>query len=181
MAKKKDKPQVINNIQELNLEIDYKKLAEEIVKAQCKAEEIIEQCDDEQFDDTLIGTWESIWYTIINKKQVHKDVFAQAISKLISFVFNVSAILLTIAGLFCIGLSSNSMTEVINGQLSEIWDIALFVLTGTATFLTALFMRGMANDIAREKNKNYIIAIFSSVISFAALIVALIALFKEVG
>ena len=34
MAKKKDKPQVINNIQELNLDIDYDKLAEAIVKAQ---------------------------------------------------------------------------------------------------------------------------------------------------
>ena len=33
MAKKKEKPQVINNIQELNLEIDYDKLAEAIVKA----------------------------------------------------------------------------------------------------------------------------------------------------
>ena len=33
MAKKKDKPQVINNIQELNLEIDYDKLAEAIVRA----------------------------------------------------------------------------------------------------------------------------------------------------
>ena len=39
MAKKKDKPQVINNIQELNLEIDYDKLAEAIVKAQEKSEE----------------------------------------------------------------------------------------------------------------------------------------------
>ena len=36
MAKKKDKPQVINNIQELNLEIDYDKLAEAIVKANKK-------------------------------------------------------------------------------------------------------------------------------------------------
>lgn len=36
MAKKKDKPQVINNIQELNLEIDYDKLAEAIVIAQKK-------------------------------------------------------------------------------------------------------------------------------------------------
>ena len=36
MAKKKEKSQVINNIQELNLEIDYDKLAEAIVKAQEK-------------------------------------------------------------------------------------------------------------------------------------------------
>lgn len=38
MAKKKDKPQVINNIQELNLEIDYDKLAEAMIKAQEKAQ-----------------------------------------------------------------------------------------------------------------------------------------------
>ena len=38
MAKKKDKPQVINNIGELNIEIDYDKLAEAIVKAQEKSE-----------------------------------------------------------------------------------------------------------------------------------------------
>lgn len=38
MAKKKDKPQVINNIGELNLEIDYDKLAETIVKANVKIE-----------------------------------------------------------------------------------------------------------------------------------------------
>ena len=36
MTKKKDKPQVINNIREMNLEIDYDKLAEAIVKAQNK-------------------------------------------------------------------------------------------------------------------------------------------------
>ena len=181
MAKKKNKPQVINHIQEVNLEIDYKKLAEEIVRAQCKAEEIIEDRANDECDDTFIGMGKSIWYTIINKKQVHKDVFAQAISKLTCFVFNASAILLTIAGLFCMGLASNSMTDVRNGQLAEIWNLILFVLTGAATFITALFMRGMANDIAREKNKNYIIAIFSSVVSFAALLVALVALFKGVG
>jgi hypothetical protein len=37
MAKKKEKPQIINNIQELNLEIDYDKLAEAIVRAQGKS------------------------------------------------------------------------------------------------------------------------------------------------
>ena len=39
MRKKKDKPQVINNIQELNLDIDYDKLAEAIAKAQEKSED----------------------------------------------------------------------------------------------------------------------------------------------
>ena len=39
MAKKKEKTQTINNIQNLNVEIDYDKLAESIVKAQEKVEE----------------------------------------------------------------------------------------------------------------------------------------------
>ena len=39
MAKKKDKSQIINNIQELNLEIDYDKLAQAIVKAKQIEEE----------------------------------------------------------------------------------------------------------------------------------------------
>lgn len=39
MAKKKDKPQTINNIDNLHLEINYDKLAEAIVKAQEKRED----------------------------------------------------------------------------------------------------------------------------------------------
>ena len=39
MAKKKEKSQVINNIENLNLEIDYDKLAEAMVLAQQKANE----------------------------------------------------------------------------------------------------------------------------------------------
>ena len=43
MAKKKDKNQPITHIQNLNLEIDYDKLAESIVKAQGKANETIKK------------------------------------------------------------------------------------------------------------------------------------------
>ena len=39
MAKKKEKPQVINNIGELNLDIDCNKLAQAIVKAQEESKE----------------------------------------------------------------------------------------------------------------------------------------------
>lgn len=45
MAKKKDKPQVINNIQELNLEIDYEKFAKAIVKAQDEAKKVKKRPD----------------------------------------------------------------------------------------------------------------------------------------
>jgi hypothetical protein len=38
-----------------------------------------------------------------------------------------------------------------------------------------------AKEIETEKDRNYIISVFSGIVSFAALIVALVALFKEVG
>ena len=58
---KKNKPQVINNIQELNLEIDYDKLAEAIVKAQNVAKE-------ESQPTEKIGFWKAVGQTIINKE-----------------------------------------------------------------------------------------------------------------
>ena len=62
MAKKKDKPQVINNIQELNLEIDYDKLAEAIVKTNNKIEaeankKISESLTIELIDYTKAQAW----------------------------------------------------------------------------------------------------------------------------
>ena len=39
----------------------------------------------------------------------------------------------------------------------------------------------IAKEIETEKDRNYIISVFSGIVSFAALIVALVALFKEVG
>ena len=48
MAKKKDKPQVINNIGEINLEIDYDKLAEAIVKANSLYQEKIKEQEKEK-------------------------------------------------------------------------------------------------------------------------------------
>lgn len=48
MAKNKDNPQIINNIQELNLEIDYDKLAEAIVKANSLYQEKIKEQEKEK-------------------------------------------------------------------------------------------------------------------------------------
>ena len=39
----------------------------------------------------------------------------------------------------------------------------------------------MTNEIDKEKDRNYIVDVFSAIVSFAALIVALVALLKGVG
>ena len=48
MTGNKDNPQIINNIQELNLEIDYDKLAEAIVKANSLYQEKIKEQEKEK-------------------------------------------------------------------------------------------------------------------------------------
>jgi hypothetical protein len=45
----------------------------------------------------------------------------------------------------------------------------------------ALLLRASANEFDKEKDRNYIISVFSGIVSFVALIVALVALFKGVG
>ena len=79
MAKKKDKPQVVNNIQELNLEIDYDKLAEAIVKAQNQSTII------ESYNEGSEGGYEYIQKTLSGK--IKRNYFTFSLSKLICWMF----------------------------------------------------------------------------------------------
>ena len=77
MAKKKDKSQVINNIQELNLEIDYDKLAEEIVKANQK--ETLQQSN-MKYRGIILGLFNVLVFTtpiILILKTFYSDILLQ--------------------------------------------------------------------------------------------------------
>ena len=81
-AKKKDEPQVINNIGELNLEIDYDKLAEAIVKAQNFSTIQEDNSEDEEIfiDKAMSG------------KIPKGKLFSLTLSKLMSMFFYLLAI-----------------------------------------------------------------------------------------
>ena len=176
MAKKKDKPQVINNIRELNLDIDYDKLAQAIVKAQNKAD-VIEEKDDD--NDSNVGFWKSVWGVICNKNETHDNMLASGMTILMSTLFNALAVVSLLGGVASIYLIVASFMKF---ELS-IAIVAALIYAGLSFFMliTALLMRGVANDLSWEKNRNYIVSVFSGIVSFAALIVALVALFKGVG
>ena len=159
MPKKKDKPQVINNIQELNLEIDYDKLAEAIVRAQNKNE---------------------------TTDKVESKYTTKTFASLISLFFRgVSIMLLPI--IVIIGLAiKHAITEIM------VWDNFSVIVVNILSMLSiasVAFVMGIysvvlwksAKEIEIEKDKNYIVSVFSGIVSFAALIVALVALFKGVG
>ena len=58
---------------------------------------------------------------------------------------------------------------------------ALSIACVFVIFLLSWILWKSAKEIETEKDRNYIISVFSGIVSFAALIVALVALFKGVG
>ena len=173
MAKKEDKPQVINNIQELNLEIDYDKLAEAIVKAKQIEEE---KAREKKIKTTKTSFWHKVWCVIINKTDDSTVSLTDSLAGLMSFFFNAVAWILFITGLLCF-----AMIFVVIVQATNFQYLFSYIILAVLFPMLSLIMRGIANEIGREKDKNYIIAAFSGIVSFVALIVALIALFKGVG
>ena len=173
MAKKKDKPQVINNIQELNLEIDYDKLAEAIVKAQNKAAK-----DENPIEK--IGFWKAVWFIIRNKEAKNGKRTAILLAEIMNSIFNSMAIIAILFAILTIVVS----VQKLNWNM-DFWQIVIQLLI-IAVFVvdalvTSIMFRAIANEIGAEKDRNYITTLFFGFTSLASLVVALIALFKGVG
>ena len=158
MAKKKDKPQVINNIGEINLEIDYDKLAEAIVKANSKIEE--EANKSKKFTSGMLSI----------------SVFA--ILRVIAMLGWIIAFALLFGSIsMFVEMSWNDFSTVAENVFQIICSIIIIVLL----VIYPIMLWKSAKEIETEKDRNYIISVFSGIVSFAALIVALVALFKGVG
>ena len=158
MAKKKDKPQVINNIGEVNLDIDYDKLADAIVKAQEKADNNANQ-----------------------SKKFTSGMFSMSVFVILRLAASWGMILSLVIAVSCSevfgAFAWSSFGAVIKNVIQIIIQVSLVVLTA---FYSLLLWKS-AKEIETEKDRNYIISVFSGIVSFAALIVALVALFKGVG
>ena len=156
MSKKKEKTQIINNINELNLDIDYDKLADAIVKANKK---IVE----EEESDPAAKVFSSI----------SSDMLIATAS-----AFLLAAVLLTLIVIrTCFSLEWNTSQQIL-GYIIAMIPLALGVVVIVVFCIKVLRFSKVIENV---KDKNYTISIFSALVSFAALIVALVALFKGVG
>ena len=155
MAKKKEKTQTINNIQNLNVEIDYDKLAESIVKAQEKVEE-----------------------TAHKKRRYTLGTFA---TPLIVAFYSLSVLgwLLVVAVPVSVYKSWQTLhwDNFLNCFGSAVSLLFLFGITVIVALYSILLWKS-AKEVEAETDRNYIVSMFSGVVSFAALIVALVALVK---
>ena len=111
-----------------------------------------------------------------NRKIENSNFLTSAIAGIMQLFFNAIALFLTI---FAILFFLCIFYVLFKGE-NYIYIFNYVIATPTSLML-ALIIRGIANEIGREKDKNYIFTAFSGIVGFVALIVALVALFKGVG
>ena len=98
------------------------------------------------------------------------------------FAFKLVAVIGTALSIGVIGTSICRIVEAILNRDNILQSTLTFVIVIPVTLAIMLYMLilwGSANEIEKETDRNYIVSVFSSIVSFAALIVALVALYKS--
>lgn len=125
---------------------------------------------------------ELVWNIICNKKDTKGEYTKATLSGIMATTLNYLAVILCIFAVLVMvsAVRQAFMIEWGNGLwFSNALALGLLAVLCIAALLFALILRGCANEMDREKDKNYIVAVFSALTSFAALVVALVALLKE--
>ncbi len=127
--------------------------------------------------------WKNIWGVITNKKDT-KDAYTRTtLTGLMSGALNAIAVFLVIVAivgmietiLYAITLSWTSLIVCLSNAITAILFLSLCIFG----VLFAIILRGFANEIERMEKTSDIVAVFSGLTGFAALIIALISLFRE--
>lgn len=178
---KKDKQSVVNNIKELNLEIDYDKLADAIVKAQKKASESEEtERNVKEKHNIFITIWRILRGERSNDGRMMSAPFEIFISSLYRTIAILGFIIIVIFDILAV-IALTKMSWQGYAIISNIISIILTITISFVSFLCMVLFWGAANEVEHEKDKNYIVGVFSGIVSVASLIVAIIALYKGVG
>ena len=145
----RQKPLIINN--KCQLDINYDKLAETMIKAQEKANK---------------------------EKSTVSDMFAMLTGvcfRIMSIVGIPFSILLAVSTIM-IGINQMTWISGAWSIVSNCMLLVLLFLLAVVAFLFSLLLYRSAKEIEKEKDRQFVIAVFSGVTSFAAVVVALVAL-----
>ena len=199
MAKKKDKPQTINNIKELNLEIDYDKLAQAIVKAkQIEEENAAEKkaADLEEWRRSLgVNKHEDkkgikkkiyvfcnkvkVFFNIIffsKKKKVQVSMTSAFMQIITAVFFHVIKDMLWILSLAFIVIC------IYHGNMAfGLLNYVCCIGCAITSFMLASIFRLMAIEIEQITDRERILGIFTAVMSVIPMIETIASFFKEVG
>ncbi len=199
MGRKREKTQVINNIQNLNLEIDYDKLAESIVKAT-----EIEKQREEQEKAAALEKWRAeVGYNdhgdkkgfakkffccgnyikvawnimfISKKKHIATSPTSAFIQGLISSLFALCKWVLTIIAIIFVVIIFYHPESYYG--FNEYFAAIFFAIF---SFMLSRIFRLMAIEIDQMSNREQILGVFTAVIALIQLGEKIVALFKGVG
>jgi uncharacterized membrane protein len=168
----------------VNVEIDYDKLATAIVKAQ-KTAEVIEKPATTDMVQTEQPKEKLKWWQKFNKKiqnnlepqlaKLKKDsIITKIFSVLIGIVFIVVGVGLMFLSPDIIKMYRVEYIYFLGNFIGTIYYYATFVISEMVAIL--LFLATF--EIMYTRNRQFIISVFSALTSLVALIVAIIALFK---
>ena len=181
-------------------EIDYDKLAQAIVKAQREAQHVTEEDnadtqlsvqvskEPEESKDTKQAKrlsakefWKLVWSIIRNKESSDGTIVSGLMATAIWIAFDGLAIFLVLAffAIIFYGVYRATQFDWLNDfSLSVLGTIIEIIGSLVCMALFALVFRAAANEIEKEKDRNFVVAVFSGWVSFAALVVACVALIK---
>lgn len=190
-----------HNVFRSTTEIDYEKLAKEMVKAQQEAdkqkeierqkaeekqrEEIIakkkEILKEKDFSYIKCGFWRAI-RTFFNTLRVFINILFLRKKDLKYFTaFDAFVKLITILFMFIIRITLYAVVIALIVLMFAGFNFAVCIAFAFATFTIAQLLRIATNEIDNIENREYSLAIFSSLIGIVALIVAFATMFVDNG
>lgn len=199
MAKKKEKTQVINNIQELNLEIDYDKLAQAIVKAKQIDEENAAKkkaADLEEWKKSLgVNKHEDkkgikkkiyvfcnnvkVFFNLIffsKKKKVRVSMTGAFMQSITAAFFHLIKVMLWILSLAFISVC------IYHGNMAfSLLNYVYYIGFSIIAFMLASIFRLMAIETEQITERERVLGVFTAVMSVIPMIETIVTFFKEVG
>ena len=124
-----------------------------------------------------------LWYCWHGKGVMYDDNGNSRIMQdFTAWLFSFFAWVLLIATVLFVGATVYVSIFIIDWSSGKIFGniVGLFLMGAISIFCFAIsfILKVMAHDIKREKDRHYILALFSGMVSFVAMIISLIALFK---
>lgn len=141
-------------------DIDYDKLAEAIIKAHFAIEQ--KKAEDKAIDS----------YNNVNKSITSLTFFIMKAVEVLGYLF---------CGLLAYSLFKFCRTAMWSGAETIIGNIITIGFIAVICVMVGLFayrLEGAADEIKKERDKYYIVSIFSGLVGFVALVIAVIALLK---
>lgn len=139
------------------------------------------QMDSSKVEVEKPGFWKSVLEIIRGKRQGDGNYTARFMATILSTGLNFLALMGAITCVVSIVVIIQTAVKMNWNEAKIYTNIAAILCVLVCLIIVALYsliFRGAANDIRFEKDRNYIVAVFSGIVSFVALIISIIALYR---